>query len=53
MSHSVSQNISVSYGVPRGLHLGHLLFNIYINDIPSVFNSSVNVLTFADGTKLN
>ncbi|KAF0747905.1 inositol monophosphatase 1-like, partial [Aphis craccivora] len=40
----------VCSGVPQGSHLG--TFILFINDLPSIFNLSVNVLMFADDTKM-
>jgi len=51
LSNSLSKVIFVSSRVPQGSHLGPLLFNLFINDLPSVLDSSVNVLMFADDTK--
>lgn len=51
MSNSLSKVIFVSSGVPQGSHLGPLLFNLFINDLSFVLDSSVNVLMFADDTK--
>ena len=46
-----SRVIQVSSGVPQGSHLGPLLFNLFINDLPSVILNS-EILMYADDVKL-
>ena len=48
----ISQCISLTSGVVQGSCLGPLLFLIYINDLVSVFNTSVTPKLYADDLKL-
>lgn len=45
----LSDPMTVTTGVPQGSTLGPLLFVMYMNDLPNVFNHS-NTLLFADDT---
>ena len=58
MSYALSDCVSIERGVKQGDNLSSLLFNIYINDIPTIFDEkckpvsletmSLNCLMFAD-----
>ncbi|XP_075150875.1 uncharacterized protein LOC142224983 [Haematobia irritans] len=46
-----SRKISVTSGVPRGSHIGPVLFALYLDDLSSAIHHS-NILMYADDVKL-
>lgn len=51
VENSQSSQFNVTSGVPQGSHLGPLLFNLFVNDVVSVFKY-VRCLIYADDMKL-
>lgn len=48
----VLKKCGISSGIPQGSHLGPVLFNMFVNDIPNIFQHSVPFL-YADNLKLD
>lgn len=48
---NLSYTFEATSGVPQGSHLGPILFNLFINDVPNIF-THVLILMFADDLKL-
>ena len=51
ISDNISTTRNINYGVPQGSVLGPILFLIYINDLPQIFNN-IKVKLFADDATL-
>ena len=50
-NNALSDTLKVTSGVAQGSHLGPILFNIFINDFPTVMSHS-SVLMYTDDVKL-
>jgi hypothetical protein len=48
----VSEWETSRHGVPQGSVLGPLLFNVYINDFPSILNNAAHTILYADDTTI-
>ena len=48
---SLSDELTITHGVPQGSILGPLLLNLYINDLPSAVKSSC-FISYVDDTKI-
>jgi len=48
---SLSDELTITHGVPQGSILGPMLFNLYINDLPSAVKSSCSN-SYIDDTKI-
>jgi hypothetical protein len=51
-SNKVSSHAKVRHGVPQGSILGHLLFLLYINDLPKIINKTSAPIIFGDDTSI-
>ncbi|PNF35250.1 hypothetical protein B7P43_G06859, partial [Cryptotermes secundus] len=49
---SVSRWLTSRHGVPQGSVLGPLLFNVYINDFPSILKGLAHIILYADDTTI-
>ena len=51
-SNKVSNWSTVRHGVQQGYVLGHLLFLLYINDLPKIINKTSAPIIFVDDTSI-
>jgi hypothetical protein len=49
---AVSECRTCRHGVPQGSVLGPLLFNVYINDFPSILKSIAHTILYVDDTTI-
>lgn len=51
VSHHISNDFIVNSGIPQSSHSGPLIFILFINYLPYIFDSLVNILLYCDGAK--